>query len=57
MLPAVQEKFAETYNVAGGDCQLEIFVESTHRWTAEESSETDRAREMVRQFIARQLGS
>jgi len=57
VLPEVQEKFAETYNAAGGDCQLEIFVESTHRWTAEESSETDRAREMVRQFIARQLGS
>ncbi len=55
--PAVQQKFATTYNLAGGDCQLEIFENSTHRWTAEEGPLTDRAREMVRQFIARQLTS
>lgn len=57
VLPEVQEKFAEAYNAAGGHCQLEIFENSVHRWTAEESPETDRAREMVKQFIARQLGS
>lgn len=57
VLPHVQEKFAETYNAAGGHCELEIFENSTHRWTAEESPLTDRARESVRQFIARQLNS
>jgi acetyl esterase/lipase len=57
VLPEVQEKFTETYNAAGGDCELEIFENSTHRWTAEESPLTDRARESVRQFIARQLSS
>ncbi|MDH3509047.1 MAG: alpha/beta hydrolase [Gammaproteobacteria bacterium] len=57
VLPEVQVKFAQTYNAAGGDCQLEMFKDSVHRWTEEESSETDRARETVRQFIARQLGS
>jgi len=57
VLPEVQEKFAASYNAAGGDCQLEIFENSTHRWTAEEGPLTDRAREMVRQFVARQLGS
>lgn len=55
VLPEVQEKFTATYNAAGGDCELEIFENSTHRWTAEESPLTDRARESVRQFIARQL--
>jgi len=57
VLPEVQEKFTATYNAAGGDCELEIFENSTHRWTAEESPLTDRARESVRQFIARQLSS
>lgn len=57
VLPEVQKQFAETYNAAGGYCQYELFENSVHRWTEEESSQTDRAREMVRQFIARQLGS
>ncbi len=57
VLPHVQEKFRDTYNAAGGHCELEIFENSTHRWTAEESPLTDRARESVRQFIARQLNS
>lgn len=57
VLPEVQEKFAATYNAAGGHCELEIFENSVHRWTVEEGPQTDRAREMVRQFFARQLGS
>jgi len=55
--PHVQQKFATSYNAAGGHCELEIFENSTHRWTAEEGPLTERAREMVRQFIARQLAS
>ncbi len=55
VLPAVQKEFAETYNAAGGYCEYEVFENSNHRWTAEEGPQTDRAREMVRQFIARQL--
>ncbi len=57
VLPEVQEKFAEAYNAAGGHCHLEIFENSVHRWTAEEGAQTDRAREMVKQLIADQLGS
>ncbi len=57
VLPEVQEKFAATCNAAGGDCRLEIFENSVHRWTAEEGAQTERAREMVRQFTATQLGS
>jgi acetyl esterase/lipase len=57
VLPAVQKKFAETYNAHGGSCQFELFEDSVHRWTAEESPQTDRARETVKQFIAKQLNS
>ena len=57
VLPEVQEKFTETCIAAGGDCRLEIFVDSVHRWTAEEGPETERAREMLRQFTASHLGN
>jgi acetyl esterase/lipase len=55
VLPAVQEKFAQTYRAAGGDCRLHVFENSVHEWVAEPGPQTDRAREMVKQFIARQL--
>jgi acetyl esterase/lipase len=57
VLPEVQKQFCDTYNAAGGDCEYALFEGSEHRWTAEESPQTDRARETVKQFIARQLGS
>ncbi|MGI9259417.1 MAG: alpha/beta hydrolase [Gammaproteobacteria bacterium] len=56
VLPEVQQKFTDTCNAAGGDCRLEIFENSVHRWTAEEGAQTERAREMLRQFTASQLG-
>jgi acetyl esterase/lipase len=55
VLPAVQEKFAKTYKAAGGDCQLQVFEGSEHEWVARPGPQTDRAREMVKAFIARQL--
>jgi acetyl esterase/lipase len=55
VLPAVQEKFAATYRAAGGDCQLEIFEGCVHEWVATPGPQTDRAREMVKSFVARQL--
>jgi len=54
--PAVQEKFAATYKAAGGDCQYQLFEDSEHEWVAKPGPQTDRAREMVKAFIARQLG-
>jgi acetyl esterase len=57
VLPAVQEKFAATYRAAGGDCRYELFAKCEHEWTGRPSAMTDRAHEMVRQFIARNLGS
>src|SRR5712671_2677760 len=57
VLPAVQEKFASTYRAAGGDCQFHVFEKSEHEWVAEPGPQTDRAHEMVKAFIARQLGA
>jgi acetyl esterase/lipase len=55
VLPAVQEKFAATYKAAGGVCELTVFEGSEHEWVATPGPQTDRAREMVKAFIARQL--
>jgi acetyl esterase/lipase len=55
VLPAVQEKFAATYEAAGGVCELTVFEGSEHEWVATPGPQTDRAREMVKAFIARQL--
>jgi len=55
VLPAVQEKFAATYKAAGGDIQLHIFEGCEHEWVAKPGPQTDKAREMVKAFIARQL--
>jgi alpha-beta hydrolase superfamily lysophospholipase len=55
VLPAIQEKFAATYNASGGDCQYQLFEGCEHEWVATPGPHTDRARTMVKQFIARQL--
>jgi acetyl esterase len=55
VLPALQEKFAATYRAAGGVCELTVFEGCEHEWVAQPGPQTDRAREMVKAFIARQL--
>jgi len=55
VLPAIQEKFAATYRAAGGECQLDVFEGCGHIWVADPGPQTDRAHEMVKAFIARQL--
>jgi acetyl esterase len=57
VLPALQEKFAATYRAAGGVCELSVFENSEHEWVAKPGPQTDRAREMVKAFIARQLAA
>jgi acetyl esterase/lipase len=57
VIPAIQEKFAATYRKAGGECQLEVFAGCGHMWVADPGPQTDRAYEMIRAFIARQLGA
>jgi acetyl esterase len=53
--PAVQEKFVTSYRAAGGECQYEVFAGCEHLWIREPGPQTDRAYEMVKAFIARQL--
>ncbi len=55
VLPAMQEKFVEAYRAAGGQCDYRLFEDSTHEWVAEPGPRTDKARETVKAFIARQL--
>jgi acetyl esterase len=55
VLPEVQEKFAKTYRAAGGTCDYRLFENSVHEWVAEPGPQTDKAREVVKEFIARQL--
>ena len=55
VLPAIQQKFVESYRAAGGECELEIFESCSHLWVLEPGPQTDRAHEMLKAFIARQL--
>ena len=55
VLPAVQEKFARTYTAAGGVVQFQVFEDCEHEWVAKPGPQTDRAREMVKAFIAATL--
>ena len=55
VLPAVQQKFAATYRSAGGACELTIFEGCEHEWVAKPGPQTDRAHQMVKGFIGRQL--
>ncbi len=55
VLPAVQEKFVATYKAAGGNIQFHVFEGCEHEWVAKEGPQTDRARTMVKAFIAQQV--
>jgi acetyl esterase/lipase len=55
VLPTMQENFVNTYKAAGGSCEYHLFENSVHEWVAEPGPQTDKARELVKAFIARQL--
>ena len=55
VLPEMQEKFAKTYRAAGGACDYRLFENSVHEWVAEPGPQTDKARDVVKEFVARQL--
>jgi len=55
VLPAAQEKFVATYKAAGGPIEYHLFPNSVHEWVAEPGVQTDRARETVKAFIARNV--
>ena len=55
MPPEAQEKFAKSYQAAGGNIEFHLFENSVHEWVAEEGPNTDKARETVKQYVARVL--
>jgi acetyl esterase/lipase len=55
VLPTFQEKFAATYKAAGGQVEYHVFPDSEHEWVAKPGVQTDRAREMVKAFIAKNV--
>jgi acetyl esterase len=55
VLPAVQEHFVATYRAAGGNIDYEVFPGAEHRWIIQPGPQTDRAIDMIKAFIARQL--
>ena len=57
VLPAVQEKFGASYRAAGGECEVHVFEGCEHEWIAKPGPQTDRAHEMVKGFIARNVAA
>lgn len=57
MLPSIQEKFVAAYKAAGGSVDYHVFEKSEHQWVAQPGPQTDKARAMVKAFIARQLNA
>jgi acetyl esterase len=57
VLPSMQEKFVNAYKAAGGPIDFHVFEGSEHQWVAQPGPQTDKARAMVKAFIARQLKS
>ena len=55
--PAVQKQFVDTYRAAGGSCDFTVFEKCEHEWVAQPGPQTDRAREMVKAFIARHVNT
>ena len=45
------------HRAAGGECEVEIFKGCEHQWINDPGPQTDRAHEMLKAFIARQLGA
>ncbi len=55
VLPSIQEKFLASYKAAGGDARLEVFEGCEHEWVKDPGPMTDKAHEMVKAFIARNV--
>ena len=55
MLPSGQEHFVATYRTAGAAVDYEVFPGTEHRWIIQPGPQTDRAVDMSKAFIARQL--
>ncbi|MHB8529851.1 MAG: alpha/beta hydrolase [Caulobacteraceae bacterium] len=55
--PAPQTRFVEAYRAAGGSCDYTIFEDCGHEWVATPGPQTDRAYELAKDFIARQVNA
>ena len=53
----IQEKFGKLYRAAGGECQVQVFEGCEHQWINDPGPQTTRAHEMLKAFIAEQLGA
>ena len=54
---SIPERFVESYRSAGGSVEFEIFPDAPHIFVHEPGEDTDRALELVKRFVARQLAS
>ncbi|MCP3729982.1 alpha/beta hydrolase [Sphingomonas sp. MG17] len=52
---AVQNRFVKAFRAMGGQCDYEIFKDCDHQWVGVPGPQTDRAHQMARAFIARQV--
>jgi acetyl esterase len=55
VLPAFQARFSEAYRAAGGACEVTVFEGCSHLWVLDPGPDTDRAHDLLKAFIARQL--
>jgi acetyl esterase/lipase len=55
VMPETQAHFVDSYRNAGGDIEFEVFARAEHRWVHEPSPETDRAIDMMKNYIASRL--
>ena len=55
MRPALQTRFVEAYRAAGGKVDYTIFEGCEHEWVATPGPQTDRAHEMAKAFLAKQV--
>ena len=53
----ISDRFGQLYRAAGGECEVEIFEGCEHMWISDPGPQTDRAHEVLKAFIARQLGA
>ena len=54
---SIPERFVESYRLAGGTVEFEVFPDSRHSFVHEPGEATDRALELVKGFVARQLAT
>ena len=55
VMPETQAHFVDSYRNAGGDIEFEVFARAEHRWVHTPSPETDRAIDMMKNYIASRL--